>query len=303
MTTSLIPPTAALAATVLTLGACGGSSGSSGGDPMDGPEMTGPGAILQRADTLLFIGERARWSLTTGDITIADTIVETADCSGARCTWADGTETTVRDLAGAFDGVGSGGSDATLGMRGGFGTATARSGFEVTESVPGVTVTAAPEATSYGFWGEHGFAAVTLASGALSGQVDGEPIGGDFALATAWAAGDAAGTSPAGSGGATWRGVAEAVETGAFERLAGTATVRVADLSRPRVGVEIDVPGHVIGAPGWADMPLSAGSFSSGTPGGGDHLAGSFNGPGHVEAWGVFDTSAYIGAFGARREP
>ena len=50
-------------------------------------------------------------------------------------------------------------------------------------------------------------------------------------------------------------------------------------------------------------MPLGAGGFSAGTPGGGDHLAGGFHGPGHEEAWGVFDTSAYIGAFGARREP
>ncbi len=29
---------------------------------------------------------------------------------------------------------------------------------------------------------------------------------------------------------------------------------------------------------------------------------GRFHGPGHEEAWGVFDTGAFVGAFGARRQ-
>ena len=76
----------------------------------------------------------------------------------------------------------------------------------------------------------------------------------------------------------------------------------LADLSRPRVEVAIDVPGHGIGAPGWADMPLSNGGFSSGTAGT-DYLGGNFHGAGHEEAWGVFETANYLGAFGAKREP
>ena len=76
----------------------------------------------------------------------------------------------------------------------------------------------------------------------------------------------------------------------------------IADLSRPRVGVAIDVPGHDIGAPGWADMPLTDGRFTAGTAGS-DYLAGNFHGPNHEEAWDVFDTSGYVGAFGAKREP
>ena len=39
----------------------------------------------------------------------------------------------------------------------------------------------------------------------------------------------------------TWQGIAEAASTGTFERLQGTATVTIADLSLPRVGVAIDV--------------------------------------------------------------
>ena len=34
-----------------------------------------------------------------------------------------------------------------------------------------------------------------------------------------------------------------------------------------------------------------------------DHLRGTFHGPAHREAWGVFDTTGYIGVFGAKRTP
>ena len=74
----------------------------------------------------------------------------------------------------------------------------------------------------------------------------------------------------------------------------------IADLSRPRVGVAIDIPGHAVGAPGWSDMPLENGGFSSGTAGT-DWIGGHFHGPRHEEAWGVFDTADHVGAFGARR--
>ena len=298
MTTPQFPQMAALAAAVLILGACHYGPATS-----DGPVAAGIGAVLERSDTLLFTGQHSRWSLTAGEETIADTMIDRATCTAARCVTADGTTTTVQDLAEAFGGMDSGVSEATLGMRGGFETATTQGSFEVTESLPDITVTAAPEAMSYGFWGEHGLAAVTIAEGTLSGHIEGAPFSGDFALATAWATGGVTGTNPAGLGSATWRGIAEAVETGTFKRLQGTATVSIADLSRPRAGVAIDVPGHAIGAPGWADMSLSAGGFTAGTPGGGDWLTGNFHGPEHDEAWGIFDTTDYIGAFGAKREP
>ncbi len=307
MTTPRFPLTAALmAATVLTLGACSGgsSTGSGTGGPAasDDPRLATLSGIFERADTLLFTGQHATWSLTAGGQTIADTMAEAVTCTGARCVAADGTATTVRELAEAFGGGAARGGEATLGMRAGFDTAATTSEFEVTEDLSDVTVTAAPEAMSYGFWGEHGFAAVTLAAGTLSGEIDGDAFSGDFELATAWAAGDATGTNPGGVGGATWSGIAEAVETDDFRRLRGTATVSIEDLSQPSVDVSIDVSGHTIGAPGWADMPLSAGRFTAGTPGGGDWLSGAFHGPDHEEAWGAFDTTDYIGAFGAKRE-
>lgn len=82
----------------------------------------------------------------------------------------------------------------------------------------------------------------------------------------------------------------------------GIAMVTIADLSRPRVGVAIEVPGHDIGAPGWADMPLTDGRFASGTAGT-DWLSGSFHCPAQEEAWGVFDTKGHVGASGAKRTP
>ena len=48
-------------------------------------------------------------------------------------------------------------------------------------------------------------------------------------------------------------------------------------------------------------MPLAQGSFASGTAGRDDYLEGNFHGPDHEEAYGVFDTGAYVGAFAARR--
>ena len=42
-------------------------------------------------------------------------------------------------------------------------------------------------------------------------------------------------------------------------------------------------------------------AFAAGTAGS-DYLTGNFHGPDHEEAYGVFDTGAYVGAFGAKRE-
>ena len=75
----------------------------------------------------------------------------------------------------------------------------------------------------------------------------------------------------------------------------------VAGLSRLCVGVAVDAPGHDIGAPGWADIPIAYGTFASGTAGA-DRLEGAFHGPGREEAWGVFDTAGHDGAFGARHD-
>ena len=274
-------------------------------EPERAPGLTRLDGILEAADTLLMTGTYARWSLAAaeGGETFSGEPVWTVTCEGARCTAADGTVTALRDLAGASEEA-----EAELGMRDGFDTSAGTSVFEAaetaeaTETVPGATVTASPEAMSWGLWGEHGFAAVVLTRGPLSAELGEDALAGDFASATAYALGAVSGSNPEGKGSATWRGIAEAVSTATFERFRGTATVTITDLSLPRVGVAIDVPGREIGAPGWADMALTDGRFVSGTAGA-DYLGGAFHGPAHEEVWGVFDTEDHIGAFGAKRRP
>ena len=302
--------TAALVAVTLALGACGGGSGGGPSTPGDGMPPGGDGSdpvagglpgLIERFDTLLSSAVHSRWSVTAEGETITGGSAEAMTCAGAQCTAADGTATLAGDLALPQAAARLRPDDAARGTRGGFDTVTSTGSSEIEEAVSGVTVTASPEVTSYGFWGAHGFAALTLGSGTLSGTAEGVAFSGTFGLASAWAAGDASGSNPAGTGSATWRGIAEAAPKDTFERLQGTATVTIADLSQPRVGVAIDVPGHDIGAPGWADMALDEGRFSTGSVGT-DRLSGGFYGPAHEEAWGMFDTTGHVGAFGARRE-
>ena len=139
-----------------------------------------------------------------------------------------------------------------------------------------------------------------IADGPLSGRSEGESFSGELSAAIAYVAGDASGTNPTGMGSATWRGIAEAASTRTFQRREGTATVTIADLSRPRVGVDIDIAGFAIGSPSWSDMRLADGRFASGRAGT-DRLEGNFHGPDHSETYGTFDTGAYVGAFGAKR--
>lgn len=305
--------TLAFAAFGLTLAACGGGGEGGGAAPpaslseaeieqvRSDDRVVRLGEILARADALLLTSARARYSLEGGGETLVEDLVDAFSCAGARCEAADGTAISVADLTGSAADLDVRLSEAALGERGGFEAADTVGGFEVTESVPGVRVSAAPTVETYGFWGEHGYAALELGAGPLTGVVDGTAVSGEFAFARAYAAGAASGSNPAGAGSATWSGIVEASPAGAFARLRGSVTLTIADLARPRVGVSVDVPGHAINRPGWADMPLTAGRFTSGTAGT-DYLEGNFHGPGgEEEAWGVFDTTGYLGAFGAKR--
>ncbi len=297
---------AAFAAAALMLAACGGGGASKTGGPrvlsdVDKARVARLETLREGADTLRMTGLHARWSLAAeGEEDIEDAFVEPVTCSGARCEAADGAALAARDLL-DLSGIGPGAGAAETGARGGLDTVRTTGGLALTETLPGLTVTVSPRATSWGFWGAHGFAALTLGTGPLSAEVEGTAMRGTFSLARAWAAGAASGSNPAGAWRATWTGIAEASPTGAFERRQGTATVTVADLSRPRVDVDIALDG--VDAPlTWTGMPLAAGRFTAGTAGT-DYLEGHFHGPAHEEAWGVFDTRDYLGAFGAKRTP
>ena len=156
-----------------------------------------------------------------------------------------------------------------------------------------------PSYDTYGVWGLYGALHLQVVDGPMAGEVQGVPFTGDLSYAVAFVLGNATGSNPPGTGSATWRGVAEAVSTSTFQWGQGTATLTIADLSRPRVGVDIEIPGFAIGSPRWSDIPLTDGRFAIGTAGT-DRLEGDFHGPAHYEAYGVFDTDAYVGGFGAK---
>lgn len=311
---------AAFAAAALTLAACGGGGDGGGAAPpatmppaaLSEAEIEGVrsddrvvrlGGILGEADALLLTSARARYSIEGGGERLVEDLVDAFDCTGARCEAADGTVISVADLTGSAAELDVRLSEAALGERGGFDAAATRGRFELTEVAEGARVSVAPTVHTYGFWGAHGYAALELGSGPLTGDADGTALTGEFAFARAYAAGAASGSNPGGTGSATWSGIVEASPVGAFERLTGSVTLTIADLARPTsVSVSVDVPGHEIDRPGWANAPLAAGRFSTGTAGS-DYLEGSFHGPGGEEAWGVFDTTGYIGAFGAKRAP
>ena len=292
---------------LLALAGCGGVGGTSAALTdaereriASDPRVVRLGNILEGADTLLVPTLHSRYSLSAEGHTLSDREALDTDCSGRRCAVEDGSEIAVEDL---FDPTAE--IDLTgvsIGSRDGFDTIAARGSVEIAENIPDGTIASAPTIAAYGIWGEHGFAAVEISDGSMSGSLDGVPFTGDFGSAMAYAVGAASGTNPGGTGSATWRGVAEAASTGTFERRRGSATVTIADLSRPRVGVEIDVPGFAIDSPAWADMPLAGGGFAAGSAGA-DRLEGNFHGPDHGEAYGVFDTGAHVGAFGAKRAP
>ena len=202
-------------------------------------------------------------------------------------------------------------TEISLGSRGGFDTIAIASEFDVSGLILDDTATfTPPTATAFGAWGEYGFAGVVIGNGSLTGQARQTVVGvqttvpfeGRIGYAFAYVMGNTTGTNPSGVGVATWEGIAEAAALRTFERRLGTATLVIADLSDPRLSVDIDVDGFAINLPGWANLLLTNGGFTSGTVAAGNYLAGNFHGSGHEEAYGVFDTEAYTGAFGAKRD-
>ena len=279
---------AAALAGALALAACSGS----GGGPMSRPDtmQPTPGAAAPLVSGLHFDYALER----AGAAPIKEKGSEPLSCqagTGGGC-----AEYDLRDLA----------DDERAGMRGGFGTITVTGapGGPLTETVSGVSVTVSDASfTRHGFWGEHGWAAVEIGTGDLAAETDGQAWSGTFGAAHAWTAGaNPAGTNPAGAGPAVWNGIAGAVRTDDFEHLPGTAELRIADLAQPLIDVDIDLDDGGAGVElRWAGMEPADGAFAKGAAGM-DRIDGRFHGPEHQEAWGVFDTGAYVGAFGAMRE-
>lgn len=272
------------------------------------PRVVRLGRIVERADILLVPSVYASYSVL-GEVTTESFPVSCSEdtCSGAGVTL--GLEAS--NLTGLFDSkIDIPASEVNLQSRdNGFDTVFVKgdldaAGIDASDIgglFPDITITKIPEALGYGFWGEHGVAGLTLADGPFAGQAGIIPFNGDMKVVMPFALGDVSGTNPHGSGSATWRGIADVVAVRTFRRQEGIATLTIPDLSMPAVSVGITVGGNPIGKPGWTGMSLVDGRFVSGVAGN-DYLEGNFHGADNSEAYGVFDTGNFTGAFGAKRE-
>lgn len=308
----------AVAAVLLTLTACGGDGGDSP-DPVDllrDEDVIRLALIIEQSDTLITPGLHIDYSASLGS---ADPI-ENSEILDANCTDAaicnintenQGTETTpveaLIDLS-----VDVGATEITLGSRGEFDTIGITSQFDVSDLILNdAEILRAPTATTFGLWGEDGFAAVTIGDGPLSGEVRQEVLGvettvpftGELGFAMAYAGGNAANSNPEDTGtagSATWEGIVQAASVRNFNRREGTVRILIDDFSDPSdlpVDVTIDVEGY---SSTWDDVSVTSGGFTTGVVGS-DYLAGNFYGQDHAEAYGVFDTLQYTGSFGAKR--
>ena len=286
---------------VLFLTACGGGGSDSGptGAELDqlrsDPSFIRRGEIIEQADTFL---SSSLHVVVTLENDSTESTIPAASCSGLRCLFYEDDGTVATLSASDFD------VDLTepmISSRGDFDTltSTSESGLEDTEVI---SYTRSPSATTYGFWGEHGIAATQIVNGPITGQYEGRSFQGELMTAIAFTMGNTPNTNPTGIGGATWKGIANAASLQTFSLREGTATVTMADLSRPRVSVAIDISGDDISGPGWSNMFLSNGRFVSSWESGPNYVRGDFYGPDHSEAYGVFGTSAYVGSFGAKRQ-
>ena len=307
---------------LLLLAGCGGDGGGNGVEmPEDGTPLTSDERgerlvrIVEHANTLHVPGAHVSYSVSALGETDEGSLFEPVSCGGIRCSAESlGVELDL-DLSALVDlDIDISVSEANLQSRDGFDTADVRGSLDLSDIgvvLPGITVTEIPEVEVYGFWGEHGMAGLALADGPYAGQIQIDdddnmfaiPFDGRMKVVIPFALGAASGTNPSGMGSATWTGIAEAVSPRTFMRREGTATLTIADLSltEPAVSVAIDIDGSPIDKPGWTDMPLAGGHFQYGTAEA-DYLEGNFHGAEHSEAYGVFDTDTFTGAFGAKRQ-
>ena len=310
MTNGTIMRLAALAGAMLLAGCLGGGGGGGGTLSVEDIDKVRSDSrivrmrgIYERADTLLIPGVYLEFTTTTGGRRGAEEDLHfSGTCSGTDCDLSGsggrGTialeELITEDVVIPSD---IGLTKLEIGKRDGFDTLVVEGRDRISEKLSDETITAAGSTTSWGVWGKYGYAAVEIIEGSLGDDAYSLGMNG----AVAYVFGDRNPTNPGGTGSATWQGPAEAASTRTFTRYPGKATLTIPDLALPRIGAEIEVDGNDISAPSWKDMALSRGHFTAGTVGQ-DYMAGNFHGSDHEEAYGVFDTGAYVGAFGAMRK-
>ena len=299
---------AALACTMTTvLAACGGGDGptinqSELEQVRQDPRVVRLGGIIERANTLVIPAAYYDFTLTAQGLTEHVFLPMRGSCRGTSCTLRGGGEsiaTTLDDLLNPTSETDVTG--ITLGSRQGFDTVHATARSRINEEFYGDSTAASVNAQSYGIWGRYGFATADVIEGPFSGTSQGIAFRGNLRGAQSSTVGTPTGSNPTGLGSASWSGPVEAISTRNWSRRSGTTTITMADLSVPRVVVDVSIGGYSIGSSGWQSIWLHNGRFETGAAGV-DRLIGNFHGPRHEEAYGAFDTGAYVGAFGALRE-
>ena len=144
-------------------------------------------------------------------------MVDSYSCAGSRCV-GGGQVITVEDLTDPDNRVQVSVPADNLGSQGRFDTFTASTDVDLSVLFAETTLAESPSYDTYGVWGQYGALHLQVAAGPMAGQVQGVPFTGDLNYAVAFLLGNATGTDPQGTGSATWRGVAEAVSTGTFQR-------------------------------------------------------------------------------------
>ena len=143
---------------------------------------------------------------------------------------------------------------------------------------------------TYGGWGDHSMFAVFVGDDSAGGYI----------------AGNDTGSRPVG-GSATWRGVMVGADYARNEGFQGDATITV-DFAASNVDVAFtNIHEAMTGSPRnsirFNDVPFTSDGFSSGSRVG-RFIEGTFYGPNHAEAGGVFETEFgnKFGSFGAKRQ-
>ena len=120
--------------------------------------------------------------------------------------------------------------------------------------------------------------------------------------------GNAPGTNPVGTGGATWNGVMIGNDVSATESrgdsILGDATISIDDLANPDVDVAFTGIYNLFTSEGlddmtWDNLAVANGAFGDGS--GSDRISGNFYGPNQEEVGGIFERDDILGAFGAKR--
>ena len=305
----------------LSLAACSGGGGDGDDEvempddevvpeemPMEiDPRVRQLGGIVERTEVLLMPGIHVSYSVSALGETISDSVLQDITCAGAACTvfgeTIDLTDSITEDLIDPDVDISI--TEIELGTRNdGFHTASI-SGSLPASLIDGlladITITEIPEVMGYGFWGEHGMAGLSIADGPFSGRAQGLPFSGNMQVVVPFAFGDASGSNPTGVGEASWTGFAEVLALNTFRRQEGSVTLTIPELLEPTLNVVLrDDSGNPIGKPGWDGLALNEGHFMFGAAGD-NYVAGNFHGADHSEAYGVFDTDNFTGAFGAKR--